>query len=388
MIELKTLAERFEDLLNDGLTGNIEYKLFVDTGKLKKAYRQRNTVKTVVNGIYTSVSSDISNVYESADKSAAGLVIATMTNEITLVVPCQDEEEDTYSVMHNPDGTTKQALIEVGNYNFIQTIRARLDDIAARVDNFTEDKYDVSSSFTIADTGIREQLPELGDCITFSVQAFYNIVENGDNSREWTIKLDGQILPYSNITFDRQTTSETTVYANRGLSTSSIVVADTFSVGIEIPSVLIGFNDTIKDFVINGSKNDAHVAEITYGKDTKGNANTAFKLVLLSNGSDTASGVLNVGQKIQLNETKEEYGIISFSNKYKIFRRRDGLAGNFEIKNASYALVYDPYSCEYSFHKAVNGIVTIPVILVGRLLIVASAANTSSLSTNAFQQIQ
>lgn len=316
MIELKKLAERLEEQLNDGLTGDISYKLFTDTGTFKKAYRERNSVITYINGIYSNVSSDISNVYDGAN----GFLVGSMTNEVVLVIPCKDDDESVYSVIHRPDGTTEQELIEIGNNDFISQIRKRLDDIAAKTLYFTETdsenkSYDVSVAFQLADTGIREQLPEIGDCFTFSMQAFYNIIENGDNSRKWKIYIDDMILPYSSMSIQRQTTNETTVYANRGRSTSTLTIADTFACGIEIPSLLMGFNQAIKDFLINGSQGRAHVAKIIAGDIT------TYKLVVLSDSTATASGVLNVGLKLQINETSEEYGIISFSpDYYKIYR--------------------------------------------------------------------
>lgn len=187
MIELKNLAKRFEAQLNDGLTGDISYKLFTDTGTFKKAYRERNSVITYINGIYSNVSSDVSNVFT----DDGGYIVASMTNEVVLVIPCKDDDEDVYAVIHSPnEPQPEQKLVEIGNNTFISQIRKRLDDIAAKTLYFTEidsenKSYDVSVAFQLADTGIREQLPELGDCFTFSLQAFYNIIENGDNSRKW-----------------------------------------------------------------------------------------------------------------------------------------------------------------------------------------------------------
>lgn len=311
MIELKQLAAELETQLNTGLTGDIEYKLFTDTGSFQKAYRERNSVTTIINGIYSNVSSDVSNVFT----DDGGYIVASMTNEVVLVIPCKDDDESVYSVIHRADGTTEQELVETGNNDFIAQIRKRLDDIAAQTLYFTlkdtsEKVYDISVAFQLADTGMREQLPELGDCFTFSLQGFYNIIESGDNSRKWKIYLDNMPLPYSSMSLQRQTTPETTVYANRGRSTSTLIVADTFSCGIEIPSLLMGFNEVVKDFLLNGSNGYAHVAKFVAG-DT-----TAYKLVVLAESTATASGVLNVGEKLQLNETNEEYGLIAFSSDY------------------------------------------------------------------------
>lgn len=341
MIELKKLAERLEAQLNDGLTGDISYKLFTDTGTFKKAYRERNSVITYINGIYSNVSSDISNVYDGAN----GFLVGSMTNEVVLVIPCKDDDEDVYAVVHSPNEPKPEPkLVEIGNNTFIAQIRKRLDDIAAKTLYFTENdsenkSYDVSVAFQLADTGIREQLPELGDCFTFSMQAFYNIIESGDNSRKWKIYIDDMVLPYSSMSLQRQTTNETTVYANKGRSTSTLIVADTFSCGIEIPSLLMDFNSIVKDFLLNGSNGYAHVAKFVAG-DT-----IVYKLVVLSEDTATASGVLNVGLKLQLNETKEAYGLIAFSpSNYIIYRCKKGASFYEHITfDSDFAVHYTDY---------------------------------------------
>ena len=378
MIELKTLAEKFEEELNKNLTGNIVYKIFTDTGTFTKAFRNRNTVMTVVNGIYSNVSSDISNVFISDAETDDGYIVATMTNEVLLVVPCKDDEESVYSTIHRPDGTTESELIEIGNNDYMQQIRKHLDDIASRTLYFKVDNYDVSVALTLADTGIREQLPELGDCFTFSIQGFYNIIENGDNSRRWQIYIDENILPYSSMSFQRQTTQETTVYANRGRSTSTLIVANTFSCGIEIPSLLMAFNESVKDFLLNGSNGRAHVARFVAGDKT------IYKLIIFFLFTATASGILNVGQKLQLNETKEEYGIISFDpHYYKIYRATKNITSYNEryISNTTYMLLCGNSSEEYDFYQVKNGNVMLPDIKKDSLMILPNGAEWAYTST-------
>lgn len=382
MIELKKLAERLESQLNDGLTGDISYKLFTDTGTFKKAYRERNSVITYINGIYSNVSSDISNVYDGAN----GFLVGSMTNEVVLVIPCKDDDEDVYAVIHSPNEPQPEPkLVEIGNNTFISQIRKRLDDIAAKTLYFTETdsenkSYDVSVAFQLADTGIREQLPELGDCFTFSMQAFYNIIESGDNSRKWKIYLDNIILPYSSMSLQRQTTNETTVYANKGRSTSTLIVADTFSCGIEIPSLLMEFNSIVKDFLLNGSNGYAHVAKIVAG-DT-----TVYKLVVLSENTATASGVLNVGLKLQLNETKEAYGLIAFSpSNYIIYRCKIAASFYEHITfDSDFGITYTDY---WGYGFDTNGIMSF-YPTYGELLIFPKGTTVKFDNTQNWQQIQ
>lgn len=382
MIELKKLAERLEAQLNDGLTGDISYKLFTDTGTFKKAYRERNSVITYINGIYSNVSSDISNVYDGAN----GFLVGSMTNEVVLVIPCKDDDEDVYAVVHSPNELQPEPkLVEIGNNTFIAQIRKRLDDIAAKTLYFTETdsenkSYDVSVAFQLADTGIREQLPELGDCFTFSMQAFYNIIESGDNSRKWKIYLDDIILPYSSMSLQRQTTNETTVYANKGRSTSTLIVADTFSCGIEIPSLLMSFNSIVKDFLLNGSNGYAHVAKFVAG-DT-----TVYKLVVLSENTATASGVLNVGLKLQLNETKEAYGLIAFSSSNYIIYRCKIAASFYEhiTFDSDFGITYTDY---WGYGFKTNGVMSF-YPSYGELLIFPKGTTVKFDNAQNWQQIQ
>lgn len=384
MIELKQLAEELEKSLNNGLTGGIEFKIFADTGTFKKSYRVKNTEKTVINAIYSNSASDISNVYT----DAGGYIVATMTNEAVFVIPCKDEDEDEYEIINEVDESGKitknEKLLELGNNNFLSQIRKILDNIAAQVINFSltdsaGNSFDISAVFTLADTGMRGQLPELGDCFTYSLTCAYNIVQYGDNSRQWKIYIDGEAVPYSSMSIQRQTTNETTVYANRGRSTSTLTVADTFAVALEVPSILQGFNSVIKDFLLNGSNAYAHVAKII------ANNSTVYKLVVLSDSTATASGVLNVGTKIQINETNEEYGIIAFSSKYKIYRATAN-SGNITVTtNGELVILYN--ASGYTFYNVSGSITITGGVKTGDLLIVLNAT-TFSTSGGSWENIQ
>lgn len=320
MIQLKTLAEKLQDELNKVANGDIDYRLFVDTGKFLKASRTNNSVITHICGLYTNQTSNISNAFTSQDTEQKGLTVATMTNIATFVIPCLDDEDTIYSVKRHKDGTTEKELQSIGTTAFLQAIRGHIDTVASKNLYYNIDGYDIAVAFTIAETGTREQLPELGDCFTFAINCFYNIIEGGDNSRNWLVWLDGNIVPYSSFSIDRQTTQETTVYANRGRNTSTQTIADTFACAIEVPALAIDINNTIKKFCINGDDGNAHIMKYTLGYNGQ-ELLTGYKVVVFTSATMTASGVLNVGTKIQLNETAEPYGLIAFdSSIYNIYK--------------------------------------------------------------------
>lgn len=397
MIELRALAKKLEEELNKVASGAIEYKIFTDTGKFLKASRSGNTIITYINGLYTNSTSDISNVFNSADTEDGGLKIATMTNVLSLAIPCLDDEDSLYKVyrtkekttIKDKDGNTKQVykdveeeqLIEIGTADFLAEIRKELDAIASKNLFFTQDGYDVSVSFSLADSGTREQLPELGDCFTFSVDCYYNIIQGGDNSRNWLIYLDGELLPYSSISFSRNATTETTTYINRGRNTSTMVVADTFAIGIEIPSLFLSFNDTVKDYLFNGDDGNAHFLQIIAGKTTDGNASKTRKLVIFTSDTMTASGVLNVGNKIQLNETNEEYGLTTFDEtKYKIYYAQSATGVVSGLSGGEYAAIYHNTDGVYKFYSITGGVMT-ATIAKGDLLIVLRTTDTTNLDS-------
>ena len=310
MIELKQLAKQIENKLNTQGNGGLEFKIFTDTGKYVKSRKKRNVITTVVNGLYSGVSSDITN-------TETGFTVATLTNKLEIVIPCKDNEEDVFQIITAPDGTQKKKFIEYGNDTFISNVRELIDNACAQTIFTTmTDKagktYDTSVAFSIAISGNRTQLPELGDCFTFVIYAYYNIVEGGENSRRWQVYLGKDRIPYSSLTLRRVPTQESNVFYG-DLESKNTTTGHTLGVSLECPAIVGEFCNEIKKFILNGSDNGAHILTLICG-DRSRSIPVVFGQV-----DSTASGILNVGLTISFAEAVELLGVVSFPLSYATY---------------------------------------------------------------------
>lgn len=317
MISLTSLTERIEKVLNkpmDGVINPATFKLFTDTGKFKRSVRKGNMVHDVINGLMTVTSSDISNTND-------GLIVGTLTNRLELLVKCKDNDENVYQPTENGE-----ILVELGNDDYIRNIRSWLDSFCAKAEYFNqedeEDKtiiYNVSAAYSFVSSGVRQQNPIVGDSYSFIIYAYYNVIQGGENSRQWTAFLDGERIPFSNITLRRVPTQETFIAAQNGINTKNVTTSHTFGASFECPSFIGLFNDTIKNYLLNGERNVAHFLTLTLGNDVKGNKTQKTYLVVFGEVDGIGQGVLNVGQTITFAETSEDYGIFSFPQSFYVY---------------------------------------------------------------------
>lgn len=186
-----------------------------------------------------------------------------------------------------------------------QTIFTTMTDKAGKI-------YDTSVAFSIAVSGNRTQLPELGDCFTFVIYAYYNIVEGGENSRRWQVYLGKDRIPYSSLTLRRVPTQESNVFYG-DLESKNTTTGHTLGVSLECPAIVGEFCNEIKKFILNGSDNGAHILTLICGDKSR------TIPVVFGQVDSTASGILNVGLTISFAEAVELLGVVSFPQTYAIY---------------------------------------------------------------------
>ena len=318
MITLKEITQDIENGLNGITAGqpeeynSIYFKLFPDTGRFRRAKKKINDVSDPINGVVSLVSSQTT-------PNADGSVIAMLTCRVELVARLKDEEEN---VMQ--EESTSEQLVEEGNAVYVQHIRNIISSYTQSQGFKTMDEsgqsYTVSVSFNFAETGTRAQRDRTGDSMTFVFYAYYNVIQNGQNSRNYVFRLDGQIIPYQQCTVSRTSISDADVYSN-GVGSKTTSSGSVFSVTLAVPAFKSTLNSSIIDKFILGkesSPNIAHILEVFYGSDKEGNSITEVFLVSISEASNTMQGVLNVGGQITLSEIVDDFDLITFSKLLKI----------------------------------------------------------------------
>lgn len=316
MIGLTDLTQDIQNGLNENANG-LTFNLFSDTGKFKRAYKKTNAVTDIINGVVSIVSSETT-------PNVDGMLISSVTSRVEVVIRLKDEEDDIWQAIER-DGKIKEEIVENGNATYIKLVRNVLSE-------FTQDQsvetmkaggktYTVSKAYNFAETGVRSQRDRTGDSMTFVFYAYFNIIENGQNSRSFVFKLDGQIIPYQQCTVSRTDISDADVYSG-DTSAKATSSGSVFSVSLSVPSFISFFNTAVSRYILEGEQNVAHILEVSFGKgekDTVVGGSVEYDLakiflVKFSEASNTMQGVLNVGGQITLSEIVDDFDLVSWGS--------------------------------------------------------------------------
>ena len=337
MISLKEITQDIENGLNGITSGQPEeydtlyFKLFSDTGRFRRAKKKVNAVTDPVNGVVSLVSSQTT-------PNADGSLIAMLTCRVELVARLKDEEED---VMQEVENSGEQ-LVEEGNVTYVQHIRNAISSFTQsqgfkNVQDSDGQTYTVSVSYNFAETGTRAQRDRTGDSMTFVFYAYYNVIQNGQNSRSYVFRLDGQIIPYQQCTVSRTNISDADVYS--GDASAKVTSAGSvFSVTLAVPVLKSTLNLAIvNEFILGGvfadaKPNVAHILEVFYGAGVENKPLKKSFIVTISEASNTMQGVLNVGGRITLSEIVDDFEIVTFAN---VLSKREFKAGTYTFTTNS-----------------------------------------------------
>lgn len=309
MVDLVELTKQLEVALNTNMLG-VTFKLFTDTGKYKKAQRKYNEQIDYINGIVTNTASDI-------QKTNDGLIVATMTNRLEFIIRCKDDEEDVTYEAENQDGEIVDETLS-GNETFLSNLRKFLDEFTQEnsyklMIDAENNMFDVSIAYSLAIPGIRNQQPGVGDSMTYVLYAYYNFVQNGENSLNNKFLLDGVQIPYTLATPRRVPTVEMDVYSDTSDGSAKATISNTvWGLTLNCPSFVSEFSATIKNYLLNGERNVIHVLEQISGEISK------IYLVFFGDVSTSYQGILNAGQEISFVEAREDYELVSFPSSYTI----------------------------------------------------------------------
>lgn len=364
MISLKEITQDIENGLNGVTSGQPEeydtlyFKLFSDTGRFRRAKKKVNAVTDPVNGVVSLVSSQTT-------PNADGSLIAMLTCRVELVARLKDEEEDVMQATNvkddNGETVVKEQLVEEGNATYVQHIRNAISSFTQsqgfkNVEDSDGQTYTVSVSYNFAETGTRAQRDRTGDSMTFVFYAYYNVIQNGQNSRSYIFRLDGQIIPYQQCTVSRTNISDADVYSGDASAkvTSS---GSVFSVTLAVPAFKSVLNIAIvNEFILGGvavdaKPNVAHILEVFYGAGVENKPLKKSFIVTISEASNTMQGVLNVGGQITLSEIVDDFDLVTFAH---VLSKREFAAGTYTFITSSSLLTYVEDEEGYKFIE-VNG---------------------------------
>lgn len=297
MIPLNAIKDDLQSRLNKA--GTLQFILHTHTGKFVRAVKASvNEIDRKINGLVTLTSSDVETVQ-------TGIDVASMTLKIDFVIRCKDDEDDVYDITVNGE---QGDLLESGNVSYVNQVYNALNDFASK--QYTgllqaegNGNYAIACSFDLVNDGVRDKRPTIGDSYTFTVFAYYNIVENGENSKDIEYFLDGYVIPYTSAKIGRQPIAESDVYSGENVAKATST-ATLMYCSLTAPSFYGMFANYVRDFVL-GNSNDVHILTYRCATPSPMGYEDYFRsfFVVFGDSSLSAEGVANVGSVVSFSET-------------------------------------------------------------------------------------
>lgn len=330
MIELNTLKNNVVaklEAINQDFGYNYAFHIVADTGSYKKPVRINNTVTEYVQGVFSVVNSDVSEL-------TGGVLYATQTCNLQIEISLPNHEDD-----REYNGTTI-----IGSGRKITEIRNILDRLAQNNDyDEIEDtdglKYLATVVYSFASGGQRNQIAQDGDSYTFSMFVYYSFVQNGINSRNVVFYLDGVPFPYQAVSINRAKTFDGNVYGKSNFSdVQNTPIQANWSGVFDIPLLKGGVYEHVINFLTADEPlNTVHILTYTLG------GKTYTKLVSIGEITLNAETIKNVALKVPFYDAVQNYLQVSFPKGFYLYATNESRPFTLYSKNeemCSY-IIYD-----------------------------------------------
>lgn len=297
MINLTQYAIQIETGLNEALNEEyIKFRVFSDLGSYKKATRQFNTVTTYINCLLTRAPGTI-------ETGNNGLIIASDSLRLQVAVSTE-----------SPKTTTAEPpeSVENGIYKFVEQIRNVMDNYFAenRVGSITDANgktYETGIVYSMSETGDVNMLPMIGEFITFSVGITVYIVQNGINSRNVKIEIDGEPVPFLTASPSRAGVKSADVYSDNGKSTTENIVTSTaFVLDISTPATTGRITSQFSKYLFDSTPNTLHYLKTTMGDEVN------YYAVTFGDISASIEGSKNVGTPLQFIQVRDDQSLLCY----------------------------------------------------------------------------
>lgn len=299
MVELKDIAKKIENILNTNTLGKT-FRIFSDSGELAKRNGHENEYR---NGLVEIVSSTISNL--------SGLEFINMSVNFTLYANEEARGKDS-------DGNSLE-IIELR-----QILGDFLDSYNFKTfaEEFGEATYSTTYVIGATTTLPKGNLGYINDCVPLVTNIGLTFFENGVNSNEWQIFIDGEEVGYTSAVISRTKTAENQPLVE-SKSTKSVMQTNGFGLDLVVPQISNNLGNAIENEILTGQEY-AHILYIK-GKNTEQNyicvfGNLQASLVKNSNVGFNLSMVEGVPELLEYSDKWTEYEVESLGNTLCLFR--------------------------------------------------------------------
>ena len=324
MLQLNELVKDIQNRLNNS-NSTLEFVIFTDMGKYKRAQRKDFVISRKINGIATATGSETT-------ATQAGFDLATRTVKFDFLVRCKDDEEPVLDY----DGS----VADIGNQAYITQVSYVLNNLAAEqfvgtMLDGSGTSYAYSVAFTLADTGTLEQRTQVGKSITFTLFAHYNIVQSGVNSRNKQYYLNGNIIPYTSAKVGRKPVIEADVYSGESVAKST-GTASLFFISLAVPAFIGALTDAVDKFIFGGELKTHIFSHYNAQSQTWYNYFVNF-----GDSTESDEGVLNVGVLLSFTETKYDKDRTELADGLYTYTAPDNETMTIKFKGSKTVAVYN-----------------------------------------------
>lgn len=305
MINLKAYATNLQNGLNTAFNNpNIQFTVWSDVGKYKRAKRKGNVVTSFINCILRREPGSIMT-------GNNGLIMATDSLRLEVAVPLMEPRQTVEA--------PAETIIE-DTYAFVEKVRNVMDGYFSKntIVGFTDEdgvSYMAGMEYSFSATGPVSLDPMIGQHIDFTVYISVNVVQNGINSRETRIEIDGRAIPFLTASPNRASVKSTDVYSDSPNGESdNIMISSAFVMDLSQPATSGVITSQFAKYLLHGRLNTAHFMKVTIGEES------AYSVVTFGDISQSIEGVSNIGETMPLIRMRWNEDIMGFPKYMTVVR--------------------------------------------------------------------
>lgn len=286
MMNLTKFAEFLEQKLN-ALNRGV-YKVFADVADYREATREGNTVTRYKNAMLQMNSTDITPI----KNWLSAVISCTLTIAIDMDVQATD--------------------VETGGYLEVEDVRETLNELVStwngQTTTFVDDStFDVTSYFGSAVVGAVEQVAPIGKMVPISLDCFFTYVENGMNSNDVSIEIDGEEVDFVSGEITRVKTAQANQYSD-DKHINTVIQQNGISIDLRLPLLKSTSGREIwSDILRCDEQNKGHLVTIRGKKFTKiGGDDVNSYFMVFGQSSLSLQAAKNITSGLNLVEGKPE----------------------------------------------------------------------------------
>lgn len=285
MIDIKIIAQRLTDKLNEYAPKDTKFVIMSDGGNFIPDTRKKNSnvIQRYINGEAAIISSTITPVN--------GVLVSTQTVGVSVLVRIDQSQGFEMSVNPVRDAITSY----MSGYDvFGYSIPNRGD-------------FAVSMYGTQPEPGTREVRATYGDSIDYNFTCYYTIIQNGVNSSNQALLFEGEQVPFTSMTLSRVPAADGAAFSDTNGVAKSWVTSTALQISLVVPALINNaLTKQFTDYIVNGTNGIFDVdVKLSVLTGENGEVLSNPKRMRFDVGNVSAETINNVGMSITLTEVLE-----------------------------------------------------------------------------------